>query len=188
MFVVRHRTPFELQEILSAAAGDSPSYPEVGATQDAILPSGYRHDRRERRIGDPEVFDRAALGLRHWAAHDGAGVRIFPRDRPVTTDLTILALFQFGPTEMIAPCRIVRVIDDVNEFGFAYATLPGHPERGEEAFTVERRGDGTYFEITAFSRPEERLVRFVAPFARAVQVAVTNRYVEALARYVASQP
>jgi len=31
--------------------------------------------------------------------------------------------------------------------------LPGHPERGEEAFVVERRTDGTFFSITAFSRP-----------------------------------
>jgi len=188
MFFVRRRTPFELQEILAAAAGDSPSYQEVGATEGAVLPFGYRHDRRERRIGDPDVFDRAALGLRHWVAHEGAGVRIFPSDRPVTKDLTILALAQVGPMEMIAPCRIVWVIDDVNEFGFAYGTLPGHPERGEEAFMVARRRDGTYFEITAFSRPEERLVRFVAPFARAVQVAVTNRYVDSLVRHVGTRP
>ena len=38
--------------------------------------------------------------------------------------------------------------------GFAYGTLPGHPECGEEAFIVEQHDDGAVtFAITAFSRP-----------------------------------
>jgi uncharacterized protein (UPF0548 family) len=38
-----------------------------------------------------------------------------------------------------APCRIVYVIDEPDRRGFAYGTLPGHPERGEEAFIISRR-------------------------------------------------
>ena len=33
-----------------------------------------------------------------------------------------------------APCRVVYVIDEPDIRGFAYGTLPGHPESGEERF------------------------------------------------------
>jgi uncharacterized protein (UPF0548 family) len=72
---------------------------------------------------------------------------------------------------MVAPCRIVRVIDESDRVGFACGTLPGHPECGEEAFVVERRADGTFFSITAFSRPADPLARLAGPIGRAIQLA-----------------
>jgi hypothetical protein len=55
---------------------------------------------------------------------------------------------------MRAPCRVVYVIDEPRRRGFAYGTLPGHPESGEEAFVLEQRDDGTIASnIIAFSRP-----------------------------------
>ena len=56
-----------------------------------------------------------------------------------------------------APCRIVGVIEEEEDrWGFAYGTLPGHFEQGEEAFVVSRSTDGrVHFEVTAFSRPGE---------------------------------
>ena len=43
--------------------------------------------------------------------------------------------------------------DEPQSAGFGYGTLPGHPERGEEAFEVEMGADGRVFlTITAFSR------------------------------------
>jgi uncharacterized protein (UPF0548 family) len=45
---------------------------------------------------------------------------------------------------------------DPDRYGFAYGTLPAHPEEGEELFLVTRGGDDTVrFEITAFSRPHD---------------------------------
>jgi uncharacterized protein (UPF0548 family) len=186
VFVLRRRSPLELDALLVLAVREGPSYPEVGATGSAVLPPGYRHDRHHRRLGDSQVFDRAATGLRHWAAHEGAGIHIFPHDNPVSLGATILAVISLGPGQMVAPCRIVRVIDEFDRFGFACGTLPGHPERGEEAFVVERRTDGTFFSITAFSRPVDPLARLAGPIGRAIQLAVTRRCVNALARYVQS--
>ncbi len=61
------------------------------------------------------------------------------------------------------------------------APLQGHPERGEEAFVIERRDDDTVaFTLTAFSRPAWWIVRATGPIARAVQGLVTNRYVRSL--------
>ena len=43
----------------------------------------------------------------------------------------------------------------VRRFGFAYGTLPGHAESGEERFLIEwdQDEDGVWFDILAFSRP-----------------------------------
>lgn len=187
MLVLRRRSPVALDTLLGLAIREGPSYPEVGSTGSAVLPAGYRHDRHHRRIGDAQVFDRAATALRHWAAHEGASVHIFPRDHPVSLGATILAVISLGPAQMVAPCRIVRVIDESDRVGFACGTLPGHPERGEEAFVVERRTDGTLsVSITAFSRPADPLARLAGPIGRAIQLAITRRFVNALARYAQS--
>jgi uncharacterized protein (UPF0548 family) len=110
-------------------------------------------------------------------------MEVFPRDR-LTADATVLTSIFFGPVTMVAPCRIVRLWKSDTTFGFAYATLPGHPESGEESFALERRTDGTFFIIRAFSRPGSLLVRCGGPVGPAVQRAVTKRYLEGLERFV----
>ncbi len=66
-------------------------------------------------------------------------------------ELTVRAWI--GPVRMTAPTRVVYVVDEPDRRGFAYGTLPGHPESGEELFLVERVGDETWAEVRAFSRP-----------------------------------
>jgi uncharacterized protein (UPF0548 family) len=62
------------------------------------------------------------------------------------------------------------VIDEKNRFGFAYGTLPGHAECGEEIFMVERHeDDSVHYVIKAFSRPRLWLARLGYPIARAQQ-------------------
>jgi uncharacterized protein (UPF0548 family) len=110
---------------------------------------------------------------------------MFPKD-PVAPDATVIAVTSIGPVQMVVPCRIVSVFKEPDTFGFAYGTLPGHPERGEESFVLERRDDATYFTVRAFSRPVDPLARLSGPIGRAVQRSVTRRYVSALRRYVES--
>ena len=124
-------------------------------------------------------------GLRNWVAHEGAGLRIYPKD-PVMPDATVIAVTSIGPMQMAAPCRIVAVFKEPDVFGFSYGTLPGHPESGEESFVLERRGDATYFIVRAFSRPVDPLARLSGPIGRAVQHSVTRRYLSALRRFVES--
>lgn len=56
-------------------------------------------------------------------------------------------------------------------FGYAYGTLRGHPEKGEERFCVEwnRENNQVCYEIVALSQPGSRLVKVAAPFARLMQ-------------------
>lgn len=89
---------------------------------------------------------------------------------------------------MLAPSEIVYVTDDADRFGFAYGTLPGHPERGEEAFHVMRSTDDEVsFGVIAFSRPADLLGHVGGPVARAVQNRVTNACLEGVRRYVAAE-
>jgi len=81
-----------------------------------------------------------------------------------------------------APARVVYVVDEPDRKGFAYGTISGHPEDGEEAFIVERDPDGSvWVRIRAFSRPATPLWWCVYPVLRIVQEFYTRRYEEALA-------
>jgi uncharacterized protein (UPF0548 family) len=156
---LRRPSPSELKRLLARATLDSLTYDEVGATERDTLPHGYRHMEAERRIGDPEVFARAVTGLRTWATHEGSGISILPTGQSVTPGSTFLSVASIGPLKIVAPCRITRITDGPDSFGFTYGTLPGHPVRGEEAFLVERRANGTFFRITAFSTPSQLRTR-----------------------------
>ena len=59
----------------------------------------------------------------------------------------------------------------VTRYGFAYGTLPGHAESGEERFNVEwhEQDDAVWYDIVAFSRPQQFLARLGYPFARRLQ-------------------
>ncbi|RVW04116.1 DUF1990 domain-containing protein [Rhodococcus xishaensis] len=152
------------------------TYPEVGATA-GELPSGYRHVRRSIHLGRGEdTFLAASEALLGWNMHRRAGLRVHA-DTPTVEPGTDVVLRWFGFT---IPCRVVYVVDQPNRRGFAYGTLSGHPESGEERFCVERDADGTVqATITAFSRPGRWFTRLGDPIARAVQRHMTRRYLRA---------
>jgi uncharacterized protein (UPF0548 family) len=79
----------------------------------------------------------------------------------------------------------VRVLDSPGQWGFAYGTLPGHPEQGEESFVVTMAPDQSVrFTIASVSRPGDPLVRLAGPLARGIQFLATKGYLRALRRYV----
>ena len=78
---------------------------------------------------------------------------------------------RLGPMTPAAPCPVVYVIDEEDRRGFAYGTLPGHPESGEEAFIVQIADDEEVTAtIKAFSRPASLLARIGGPVTRRVQL------------------
>ena len=170
----------DLDRALERARAAQPTYQELGGTRNAQLPDGFHHDRRELRLGDASVFERAREGLSKWQAHVLAGAEVYPGNS-LGEGETVLVLPGFGPLQVIAPCRIVYVTDEVDRFGLGYGTLPGHPECGEESFIVHRDGHATIFRITAFSRPSGIVTRVGAPVARRVQLRFTDRYLQGLA-------
>ena len=157
------------------------TYPEVGATRHGSLPDGYRHTRRHERLGVGEAtFRTAASALGTWEMQRRAGLRVRAPER-VTQGARMASGLGFGPLRVWAPCEIVWLRDEPDRYGYAYGTLPGHPERGEEAFEVRLEPGGeVWFDITAFSRPARWYSRLGAPVVHRVQELVTDRYVQAL--------
>jgi uncharacterized protein (UPF0548 family) len=185
---VRPPSTVELDRLLTEARAAAPTYPEVGATRDAHLPPGYRHDSYERGLGSgDEVFERAVRALRGWQAQIGAGARVWPAGAWVEEGSTAVLLLPVGGLWVLGACRVVYVDESPHGFAFAYGTLPGHPERGEVAFRIERRAaDEVVFRIVSFSRTVDPLARLGSPIVRRIQQRVTTRYLAAIGRLVAS--
>jgi uncharacterized protein (UPF0548 family) len=160
------------------------TYPEMGATRDRVLPAGYGHLRRDARVGAGQAaFDRAVDGLFGWDMHRGAGLTVTSTRTRAAPGVVVVLRAGWGPLRLRIPCRVVYTVDEPDRRGFAYGTLPGHPEQGEEAFIVTRANTGEVnFHIHAFSRPASPLARLGAPLTRVIQQYVTDRYVKAIQR------
>ncbi|TAK71185.1 MAG: DUF1990 domain-containing protein [Actinomycetota bacterium] len=165
---------------MAAYRKTEPTYEPVGATS-GDLPLGYGHTRRRVRLGSGQAaFDRASQALLSWQMHRHSGLAV-ATDGPVEQDRTVVLGLGFG-LSLVIPCRVVYVVDEHARQGFAYGTLPDHPEQGEEAFVVTLDDNGSvWFDITAFSRPGGPLVRWAGPVGRAIQSMATTRYERALA-------
>ncbi|CAM5388707.1 DUF1990 domain-containing protein [Streptomyces xanthochromogenes] len=171
------------------AVAAEPAYPEVGATDRPVLPggeAGYRVFRRRVRIGyGQEVFERAGDCVMGWGVQRGAGFGVHP-DAPAVpgaTALIVLRLPGLPFPRLVIPCRVVWTVRAAERVGFAYGTLPGHPECGEESFVVGREADGlVWFEVAAFSRPASWYARLGGPLTRLLQDLATRRYLRAVSR------
>jgi uncharacterized protein (UPF0548 family) len=129
----------------------------------------------------PVAFDKEGAPVQPAVVGE-AGERVYaPNGTPLLRPGDVARMRMAGWPFPI-PARVVYVVDEPSRRGFAYGTLPGHPERGEEAFIVERLADDSvWLVIRAFSRPSGPLVWLGYPFARLMQDIYTARYERALA-------
>jgi uncharacterized protein (UPF0548 family) len=157
------------------------TYPEVGRTAGS-LPPGYRTFIRTAQLPSAIDFESATHNLLHWQVQQRAGLRVAASSEKVVPEAVALVSAGIGRLSLRFPCRVVYVVNEPRRQGFAYGTLPGHPECGEEAFVLEQHEDGTItFTITAFSRPASALAKLAGPLGRRIQDAFTARYLRALA-------
>ncbi|MFE3029662.1 DUF1990 family protein [Nocardia tengchongensis] len=158
------------------------TYPDVGATAGAF-PPGYDHFRLRRRIGSGRaLFDKAGDEILAYRMQHGTGIfhsATTPTAEP-GTELTVR--LHLGPIGVNAPCRVVYVVDEPNRRGFAYGTLPGHPEVGEELFAVEYdpAEDSVHGVVAAFSNPGTWYTRLGGPIVRLIQRWFAGRYIATL--------
>ncbi|POX56565.1 DUF1990 domain-containing protein [Streptomyces sp. Ru71] len=164
------------------------TYEAVGATRDdlAACPPGFHSLHVRTRLGEGEaVFHRAAEAVLTWELHRAMGVGInASADRAakdVDVTVTLAGLIK-------APCRIVWATEEPRRAGWAYGTLTGHPECGEEAFVVDRTGDGTvWLTVAAFSRPAKWYAKAGGAATRGLQHAYARRCGTILRRLCAPQ-
>jgi uncharacterized protein (UPF0548 family) len=154
---IQKQSGFRVQPIDAAEMANEPGYTPVGFDESGAPVAAAA-------IAPPEQVY-AADGTQFLAAGD-----------------TVVLAIPMGPFRVKAPARVVYVVDEPKRKGFAYGTLPGHPEDGEEAFLVDQRDDGSvWVTIRAFSRPSSRGWWAVYPALRLVQEFYTRRYLRALA-------
>ncbi|WP_222851664.1 DUF1990 family protein [Phytoactinopolyspora mesophila] len=162
------------------------TYPEVGSTDDDTLPGGYHHVRLRERIGHGRpAFHAAADGAMTWGVHRGSGLSVDATADRAASGVEVICGVGVGPVRLRFPCRVVWTVEEDNRIGFAYGTLPGHPESGEESFIVEiDDAEAVWFTVTAFSRPAQWYTKLAGPLNRAVQLAAIRRYIKAARRLV----
>jgi uncharacterized protein (UPF0548 family) len=161
-------------------AGLALTYAEVGATS-GTLPPGYHHLDVSRVVGHGrDWFDVAAARVLTWEVQRRAGLTV-DTSREVALGVRAVLRMRVGPVPVRAPVEVVVVTAEADHVGFAYGTLAGHPERGEERFEVALRADGAVeARIRAFSRPGRWFTHLAGPVGRRLQQSTTTRYLEAL--------
>ena len=151
------------------------SYPEVGASRDGA-PFGYPTNHHRGRLGTgQETFARAREALRRWETYRLGWTELFWPGAPIAEGTVVGILGRHLGVWSLNACRIAYTVEEetpsLRRYGFAFGTLPGHVEQGEERFTVEWQGDDdlVLYEVFAFARPAHPLARAGRPFVRLVQ-------------------
>ncbi len=165
------------------------SYDAAGATRGDDWPAGFNHDRNSVRLGSgEEVFAKAAAGLRAWRMFPAGWTEIVPAGAAQREGECVALLIRTCGVWWLNAARIVYEVDESGggvkrRIGFAYGTLPGHVERGEERFTVAwLDDDSVHYELHAFSRPRHWLVRLAKLVARALQRRFVRQSLAAMQR------
>jgi uncharacterized protein (UPF0548 family) len=153
------------RRFLEAQAKLDFTYAEVGATA-ATPPDGYAIDHMRAALGEGEtVFRNARRALERWQQFKIGWLEPWPRNTQIRAGDTVVVVARVFGLWSINSARIVYVIDEssdaMSRFGFAYGTLPGHVEAGEERFLVEwdKSDNRVWYDILAFSRPRHFLTR-----------------------------
>ncbi len=150
------------------------SYLAVGATATSP-PADYVTDRTRIMLGSGEsIFLAAKAALQRWEHFRLGWVELWSPDTPIQSGAAVAIMAWTAGLWTLNCCRIVYVVDEsgpISKFGFAYGTLPGHVESGEELFQIEwDQGTNTvWYDILAFSRPNHFLTRLGYPLVRRAQ-------------------
>lgn len=181
MYLLNRPREAQLRDFLAQQSQLSFSYQQVGATHlqvyrvPAYLPKGYVVDHCRFRLGTGSAtFARAKEALKAWSMFAIDWVRLFPT-RAAIREGSVMAILARGPgIWSLNAVRIVYVLEEIGtieRYGFACGTLPDHAGQGEERFAVEwhHTDDSVWYDLLAFSRPNQRLSYLGYPYMRGLQ-------------------
>lgn len=184
MWFLRRPTEALLDDLLASLAKEPLSYPEIGMSRGgAVVPAHY--GREEHRVELDLEFSAAKDALAAFATHRLPYMFVHPARARVREGLDVIVCARIGPLWTANPCRVVYVDESASRFAYAYGTLRGHSEHGEEMFAVERGAAGRVIaETIAHARPQDLLARIGKPIAHRVQRRIKVDYMQALVRGV----
>ena len=171
MWRLSRPTQDEVRRHLERQRGLPFSYDEVGGTGTGRAPQGFDRDHNRERLGAGAAALAAACdAIRGWKPFPAPLAWAEPPGVPIAAGEVVALVAHAVGLWWLNASRIVYVIDEPRRFGFAYGTLPGHVERGEERFSVEWLDDDTvWYDLLAFSRPRYWGARLAKPVARLLQ-------------------
>lgn len=161
----------EVRAHLATQVGQPFTYEAVGATRDGREPAGFNHDHNRQLLGTgAATFGRACDAIRAWKMFPAPLAYIEPLPIAIREGELAGVIIRALGLWWLNVARIAYVVDEPRRFGFAYGTLPGHVEAGEERFLVEHLDDDSvWYDLRAFSRPRYWPVRIGKPAARILQ-------------------
>lgn len=184
-------SPADLAALLESASNHDFSYRPIGRSLQSSEPPPAFHGLHVRRnVGVGRLrFDQVKDAIEQWAGHRRARAVLHPSKPELVAGTDVALGLRVGPIWVTAVCRIVEVVDEPDRFGFAYGTLPDHPESGEESFLVihDAASDQVRVQITAYSRPVALLAKLGGPFGRLFQRFMANRYVDGFAHSISDE-
>jgi uncharacterized protein (UPF0548 family) len=167
-----------LRDFLASQENLPLTYPAewMGTTDSPKMPMeeearGYDHDHNRVCLGKgKETFQNACRAMRAWRTFPAPWTDVYPENAPLVSGQIVVVLFHLFGLWWHSSARIVYTINEPRRFGFAYGTLPGHIERGEERFLIEWRTDDTvWYDLRSFSKPRLWIAQLGYPLVRMLQ-------------------
>lgn len=145
------------------------NYADVGASRRETPPPGYDAIAESAIVGAGIAqFSLLAEGIRNWQVQRRSGIDVVS-EGPAREGVNVALAKRFGIAAAVFGCRVVWTIDEPHRNGFAYGSLPGHPESGEEAFVAELEADGAVrFRVFGFSTAGTFATAATRPMTRAL--------------------
>lgn len=175
MFTFLEPSEREISNYLAEQKNLPFSYAEIGASKNSI-PPGYPINHHRIGLGSgAQTFARAKQAIERWTMYQLDWTRLYPAKIPIKIGESVCVVVNHGFSWSLNPCRIVYVIEEsgaeIEKYGFAFGTLPGHSETGEERFTVEwnRADDSVAYELLSFARARHIFARIGFPFVKIFQ-------------------
>jgi uncharacterized protein (UPF0548 family) len=175
MFFLIKPTRERIQRLIDFSRKAPFNYAEVGQSL-GPTPAGYASNHGRVRLGYGEaIFNRAVEALRNWKMFDLGWVSLCWPEAEIEVGTTVAPLARHFAFWSLHPARIVFLIDDddarMRRSGFAYGTLEGHGEKGEETFIIEwhHADDSVWYDLRSFSKPGQLLTALGYPVVRMLQ-------------------
>jgi uncharacterized protein (UPF0548 family) len=175
MFFLTKPSNARIQQLLDSWREAPFNYAEVGQSL-GPTPAGYAANHGRIKLGNGEAaFNKGLEALRGWKMFDLGWLSLCWPDAEIEAGTTVAVLARHFGFWSLHPARIVFLVDDVaaqmRRSGFAYGTLRGHGESGEETFIIEWHyaDDSVWYDLRSFSRPGQLLTTLGYPIARALQ-------------------
>jgi uncharacterized protein (UPF0548 family) len=162
------------------------TYANVGATRTGAVITGFKTDTYSVHVGRGQaVFQAAKRMLEGWQIHQARGLQLCTDGHNLETQQTVVLVARVLFVNVMCACRVTYIINEARAFGFAYGTLPAHPECGEERFLVEwLENDEVRFSLFSFSKPSSLLFWLAYPVGRLLQRVYSHRYLQAMQKGV----